>query len=244
MTFRVRKGLVPGRNHIVEASNCQDALTYSAFGHGKHSYIVGVIADGCGEGKHSEVGAQLAVQYIPHEVQRLTRLNLPLEHIPQLLYANTIQFLRGVAAAYHFSDVDEYVAFVNHYLLFTIIGFILGPEETWVFAAGDGVVVLNEDIHLRDENNTPSYIGYHLVDRRYLHANASPLETTFDVYRLPSNELERLAVGSDAWIAEQPLLEQVWGVSGENGLQLLMNGWSDAKHFKDDASLIVVEREL
>src|SRR6266568_2543972 len=58
-----------------------------------------------------------------------------------------------------------------------------------------------------------------------------------------SETLKRLAIGSDAWMEEQALLDQVWGLKPPAGLQLQMNRWSDARHLKDDASMIVVELE-
>lgn len=241
MGYQLRTGIVPGRSHILDARNCQDALCSMSFEYNGQPYIVGVIADGCGEGKHSEVGAELAVQFIAYEVRRLVQDGKV--DIPQTLFERLIHFLKGIVGAYNFSDVREFVKFVNNHLLFTVIGFIVSPEQTLVFAAGDGIVVLNDEVHLREQNNAPAYIGYQLIDRRYLQANTSPLPTTFDMYSLPTKSLKRLAIGSDAWISEQPLLDQVWDTKMAAGLQLQMNKWSDARHFKDDASMVLLEFE-
>ena len=243
MQHRLLQGIVPGRGHILDASNCQDALSSIAFESDGKAYITGVLADGCGGGKHSEVGAQLAVQFIPREIRRLVENGLPLEHIPNLLFEHLMHFLKTIAAAYHFADLVELAHFVNHHLLFTVLGFIVGPEQTLVFAAGDGIVIINDDIHLRDQHNAPAYIGYHLIDRRYLGEDATLLPRAFDLYTIPTASLKRLAIGSDAWIEEQALLDQVWGLKSPAGLQLQMNRWSSARHLKDDASIIVVELE-
>src|SRR6266851_3553756 len=223
MAHRLLQGIVPGRGHILDARNCQDALSSITFEINSKSYVAGVVADGCGGGKHSEVGAQLAVQFIPREIRRLVKNGLSLEPIPNHLF--------------------ELVHFVNHHFLFTVLGFIVGPEQTLVFAAGDGIVIINDDIHLRDQHNAPAYIGYHLIDRRYLGEDATPLASAFDLYILPTETLKRLAIGSDAWMEEQALLELVWGLKPPAGLQLQMNRWSDARRLKDDASMIVVELE-
>ena len=241
MRYRTRQGIVPGRSHILDARNCQDALCSTTFELDGKSYIVGVIADGCGEGNHSEVGAQLAVQFIPREVRRLVQSGSAIEQIPDLLFEHLIHFLKAIVGAYNVTDIREFAQFVNHHLLFTVLGFLLGPEQTAVFAAGDGIVIINDDTHLREQQNAPTYIGYQLIDRRYLKANTSPLPTTFDQYIVPTETLQKLAVGSDAWMQEQTLLDQLWGIKTAVGLQLQMNRWSDAKHFKDDASMILAE---
>ncbi|HET7638767.1 MAG TPA: hypothetical protein VFK47_08510, partial [Ktedonobacteraceae bacterium] len=136
----------------------------------------------------------------------------------------------------------ECMQFVHNHMLFTLLGFVLTPADTLVFAAGDGIILINEEIHLREQNNTPAYIGYHLIDQRYLQTPVSPLPGAFDVYNVPSPTLQKLAIGSDAWLQEQPLFEQVWGLRGVAQLQLQLNRWSNGHHLKDDASLIVVER--
>ncbi len=206
MAHRLLQGIVPGRGHILDARNCQDALSSITFEINSKSYVAGVVADGCGGGKHSEVGAQLAVQFIPREIRRLVKNGLSLEPIPNLLFEHLIHFLKTIVA-------------------------------------GDGIVIINDDIHLRDQHNAPAYIGYHLVDRRYLGEDATPLAHAFDLYTIPTETLKRLAIGSDAWMEEQALLDQVWGLKPPAGLQLQMNRWSDARRLKDDASMIVVELE-
>src|SRR5437867_3242541 len=208
MSFQVRTGIVTGRNHILDGKNCQDALHQLAFERDGKTYIVGAIADGCGEGTHSEVGAQLAVQFIPYTVRDLLQQGISFENLPTLLFEKLIDFLKNLIDSYNFSDIHEYIKFVHEHLLFTLIGFIIAPENTIVFAAGDGVVLINDDIYLREQDNTPTYIGYHLIEQRYL--QAGPSLTAFDLYHVPSDILKRMAIGSDAWLSERALLDQIW----------------------------------
>ena len=242
MDFQLRSGLVPGRSHILEGRNCQDALCSTTFEINGQNYIVGVIADGCGEGKHSEVGAQLAVQYVPYALRNLLQQEVALADAPALLFGKLVDFLISIVNGYGFVDTHECMQFVHNHLLFTLLGFVLTPADTLIFAAGDGIILINEEIHLREQNNTPTYIGYHLIDQRYLQTPVSPLPGAFDVYNVPSPTLQKLAIGSDAWLQEQPLLQQIWGLRGVAQLQLQLNRWSNGHHLKDDASLIVVER--
>jgi hypothetical protein len=243
MSFQVRQGLVMGRNHIIDNKNCQDALCHLSFECDGKRYIIGAVADGCGEGKHSELGAQLAVQFIQYESRAILQQGVLLEEIPARLFDKLLLFLENFLAGYNFSDLSERITFIQHHLLFTLIGFIITPERTLVFAYGDGIVLIDECIYLRDQDNMSAYIGYHLLDSPYFQTNSNALSGTFDVYSVPTSTLTRLAIGSDAWLQEQSLLGQIWQVKTSIGLQLQMNRWSNTRHLKDDASLIVVERE-
>lgn len=244
MEFHVRTGIVTGRNHLLDGRNCQDTLCQLRFELDGQQYLVGVIADGCGEGKHAEVGAQLATQFVPYAIRHLMQLGTTLEELPALLFEEVLHFLTSLIDGYYFADIAERVQFVHEHLLFTLIGFVITPQQTLVLAAGDGLVIINDEIYLREQQNMPTYIGYHLIDQRYLQPNATPLPAAFDLYSAPSSQLKRLAIGSDAWLVEQELLEQIWGMKTPARLQLQMNKWSDTRHFKDDASLIVVERNI
>ena len=165
------------------------------------------------------------------------------ENLPTLLFEKLIDFLRNLVNNYNLSDIHEYTRFMHEHLLFTLLGFVIAPQNTVVFAAGDGIVLINEDIYLREQDNTPTYIGYHLIEQCYLQASPSPLPSTFDLYHVPSDILKRMAIGSDAWLSERALLDQIWGMKTPVSLQLQMNRWSNARHLKDDASLIVAELE-
>jgi hypothetical protein len=242
MDFQLRTAIVTGRNHILDGRNCQDALYSLTFEIDGQSYLVGVIADGCGAGQHSEVGAQLAVQYVPYALRSLFQHEVELEDMPVLLFGRLIHFLKSVIDNYSFASTRERVQFVHNHLLFTLLGFVLTPTDTLIFAAGDGIILINDVVHLREQNNTPAYIGYHLLDQQYLQTPVSALPTAFDLYHIPYSTLHKLAIGSDAWLQEQPLLEHIWGLSGVAGLQLQLNRWSNARHLKDDASLLVLER--
>ncbi len=246
MAYRVHSGLIAGREHILEGRNCQDALyTLTCKCQGR-LYHVGVVADGCSAGKHSEVGAQLAVRFIAEDVRRLLQHDVAFSALPGMLFGDLVHFLKEIVAAYHFVTPGDLVAYVEDYLLFTVIGYVVSEgdqQQMLVFAAGDGIVILNEQRYLLDQQNAPHYVGYQVIERSYLRSDAPTLSEGFELYQLPpGEELIRLALGSDAWLTEQPLLDQVWSNRGRGELQMRMNAWSNARHLRDDASLIVVER--
>lgn len=243
MPYRVHSGLVVGRSHLVEQRNCQDALYTTSCVHDGRLYCIGMLADGCSEGKHSEVGAQLAVRFVVQHIKKQIEAGQELATIPATALTHLLHFLTGMVGNHHFSP-SETVHYIEDYLLFTLIGYIIDEGTVHVFAMGDGVVILNERLYVIDQQNRPRYIGYHVLEGMRSAWNKPVLpEETIAFYTLPSDQmLQRLAIGSDAWGDEQPLLADVWNNRGNASLQLRMNRWSSARHFKDDASLIVVER--
>lgn len=241
-TDRVRRATHIGRSHLLNFTNCQDAL---ALFDGELNYqrlIIGIVCDGCSEGTNSEVGANLASAYLIREIVQLLKQGVPATVIPNLLYTGLVDFLRGILSGYSFANSNDRVAFIRDNMLFTVVGFIMTDNETVVFITGDGTIIVNDDVTFVDANNRPSYPGYHLVERSALEVDASALPTNFDVEVFSTDEVFRLAIGSDAWADEPQLIDQIWGYKHPAGLQRRINQWSKTdKKFRDDVSIITVE---
>jgi hypothetical protein len=242
MSFRVRTGKVVGRDHLLDGRNCQDALYQLAFEINGSPYVVGVVSDGCGEGQHSEIGAKLAAPFLCYaarhalirqaESGKLSTGALT-DDLPATLFEQLRRFLQLMLDSYAF-DEQEGLRFIHDHLLFTVIGFVITPGLTQVFAWGDGLILLNDTLYCCEREQAPAYPGYQLV--------AGQEAGSYVSHQLPTPELRHLAIGSDAWIEEQELLKHIWERPAPIGLQLLMNTWSDARHFRDDASMITVEQ--
>ena len=111
-----------------------------------------------------------------------------------------------------------------------------------IFAQGDGVIIVNDEVVVRNENDAPMYIGYTLVDRKFLSSEAKPLPTAFDVSFIDSTAVTRFAIASDSLGNELLTIPLIWGNEKRSTLQRKVNAWSWNDHlFKDDLSLIVVE---
>lgn len=237
--FRLRSAQVVGRDHLFSRRNNQDAYAQAVFKYEFGEYAVGVVADGCGQGRSSEVGARLGVKFILSEIARLFKSGLSNKDIPKTLFPKIIGFLEGVIEPYKFES-EEKAAFIMDHLLFTINGFISGPDETVVFSYGDGLVILNQDIDLRDQRGQPDYIAYHLVSSAF----GLSLPTTFDLYTIETQRLQKLAIATDGWVPELDLILEgsIWNFQHPIGLQRKMNVWSEReKRFKDDATIITLE---
>jgi len=55
--FEYASGSIIGRNHVLAGKNNQDAYHISV----NERFIAVVVCDGCGSGKHSEVGAKQSI---------------------------------------------------------------------------------------------------------------------------------------------------------------------------------------
>src|SRR5262249_53952557 len=131
----------------------------------------------------------------------------------------------------------EMAGFAGTYLLATTLGFIVGEEKTVIFAAGDGLVMVNDRVMMRDEGNGPRYPAYDLLDPAFLEGNVAA-RAGFEVISLDTVEVERLAIWTDGF--DPALGEQIWDLGGPRSLQRKLNVWAKQKLFSDDTTGITV----
>jgi hypothetical protein len=82
------------------------------------------------------------------------------------------------------------------------------------------------------------------VDPNFLDPDRSPLPQKFDLYQIPTKDLDRLAVGTDAWVHELGIFYSLFDEQLCKNVQRTMNQSSRKQHsFKDDASIIILERK-
>jgi hypothetical protein len=230
-----------GRGHILRGINSQDGLKlYHGQAQGQ-TVTIGIICDGCSEGKNSEVGAKLAAEFLVREALYWFDLKIQTDLIPHLLYKELLQFMKNLVEQHKFVGQKDRVSYIKDTMLFTVVGFILTESAGVVFYAGDGTIVLDDAIWLIDAENRPMYPAYHLVDRQSLDKNAAELPMTFEVLSFDSTSFSRLAIGSDAWHQRPDLLAEIWGHTNPSGLQRQLNIWDQARTFADDVSVIAVE---
>lgn len=229
MPIRARAGRVLGRDHLLRAANCQDS---HALYH-DDQYTIGIVCDGCGEGANSEFGAAAAAHFLNGEALRLLRAGTAPADLPAALYARLREMLNGLLSLI---APPNRVTFIRDYLLFTVLGVVIADGQAVIFAAGDGLIAIDETITQRDEGNAPRYPAYHLLEAPHQPAD---LPSGFEVYTVPAG-WQRLAIGSDGF--DVALLPEVWGFANPRALQRKMNVWNEQDHrFRDDATLITVE---
>jgi Protein phosphatase 2C len=233
-TMQTRAGSIIGRDHILRAANCQDAMSLLTFNFDGKAAAVGVVCDGCGEGTHSEVGATLAASFLAEQGAALLATGRTLEEIPGELFKRLRMFLENIL---NVRAPLNATLFVRDHLLFTVLGVVAVEETAVVFAAGDGTILIDAAVTVRDEDNSPNYIGYHLIDPKFLTDDAR-LES-FDIHHV--KDWARLAIATDGFDAD--LLPEIWDLPNSRALQRKMNIYSDqARRFRDDATIITFER--
>jgi hypothetical protein len=228
--IRVHVGQSLGLDHQLKQRNCQDSYAL----HETTNAIIGVVCDGCSEGPRSEVGAALGAQYLAVQAAQLLSQSTPLADVPDRLYKDLIDYLRQIT---DLSMPHNRVGFVRDHLLFTALVLIITQEGALLLSAGDGLIVTDEQVECIEQNNMPSYIAYNLLPE-YL-PSTFKMPQGFEIRTV--TDWQQLAIGSDGFA--QDLLPNVWGMIHARGLQRKMNVWAEqGRHFRDDATLITVER--
>lgn len=198
--LRIIGGSIPGTDHTKPGqpgwTNNHDAFTWRSLRNGG---FVAVVCDGCGSGKHSEVGshlgANLFAQTITDEVEKMHNKGCPLAMIA---FGRIQQIVLGYFSTLAKAMGGSFSQTINDYFLFTIVGAIVTPEEYCVFSLGDGVFILNGDIYSLGPfpNNSPPYLMYNLVGSSLLDTNSAIISLQMQV-RGPTRDLNWLLVGTD-----------------------------------------------
>jgi hypothetical protein len=157
--FSTLAGSSIGNYHKSRGLNSQDAF---AVEQNNHTTAL-VLADGCGSGRHSEVGAKLAATMLAQQLAQGCPLAAAL--------AATSAMLTDVIR-YICPDGGQYANTVLHYGLFTLVGAVLSPDQAYAFAIGDGIIAWQADQKteikaLIAANNAPDYLGYALLGQAY-----------------------------------------------------------------------------
>ena len=187
-SFEYAIGSIIGRNHVLAGKNNQDAYRIVA----NEKFIIAVMCDGCGSGKHSEVGAKLGARLVINAIADLLNQspNQDLEiSKPEFWDSVKINLLQKLKDFVSLSNGD--LEFVNDHLLFTILGAVITSSETVTFSMGDGAIAINGKFTEIPPyaDNAPPYLAYGLY---------KPEALNFEIRdRLPTSELESLLIATD-----------------------------------------------
>jgi hypothetical protein len=166
-----------GTTHRRMKYNNQDASYFIC----DDNIIVGIVCDGCGSAAHSEVGAQLGARFIAAKCIELFR-DSPFD--VERLAKQIETYLKGLASICSVGKTRE---FILDYLLFTLIGFVVKQDLTHIFWAGDGVVMVNDELTIIDRNNRPEYFAKTLLGEE--------IEIEHHIY--DTHTINHLMIGTD-----------------------------------------------
>jgi hypothetical protein len=182
-------GSVIGREHRRAGRGGQDGFGWVR---GERA-VVAVVADGCGSGAHSEVGAKLGVAlWAQAMVARLdggAAVGDPA--LWRAVRADVVDRLGALAAAMAGESALRDV--VADYFLFTLVGAAITAESTALFAIGDGTVVRDGAVTAIGPfaDNQPPYLGYELLGMPSVPVGAELLEV------VPTAEVGSILLATD-----------------------------------------------
>jgi len=196
--FELAAGTVIGRDHRIAGHNNQDALCWRI----TDDYIAAVVCDGCSEGPHSEVGANIGARLI---IESITR-HLPswTSHLESIELVTVNSFLERVRLdvlaqlrVLALSMGKSLSRVVNDYFLFTAIGAIATPDYALIFSIGDGVYQVDDQVEKLEpeEGNHPLYLAYGLVETS-LKTNLDQLKFQIDEF-VGLEFIDSLLIGTD-----------------------------------------------
>lgn len=194
--FSLAAGSVAGRDHRLAGKNNHDAYFLIS----EPDLIVAVVCDGCGSGKHSEVGAKIGARLLCESLvrhvrrpgaQTITEATAPV--VLERMRRDVLTDLHSLAR----SMGNSLSAVVNDYFLFTVVGVLITPRRTVLFSLGDGMLAVNGEPILIGPfpDNEPPYLAYDLVESS-LAVGESLLG--FQVQRsLPTDQVRSFLLGTD-----------------------------------------------
>lgn len=194
--FEIAAGSVAGRNHQLAGKNSHDAFCCLF----EEEAIIAVVSDGCGSGRHSEVGAKLGARLLAASIyENVKRLSQRISVDNFFLYwervrQDVLAQLRVLTNAMGGSFSEN----ITDYFLFTIVGAIITPRVTFIFSLGDGFICVNGEITQIGPfpGNEPPYLAYGLTGSSVIDQHPELLQ--FQVYpTLPTKSLQSLLLGTD-----------------------------------------------
>jgi len=186
----IASGTVTGKDHRRDGKNNHDGCHYE-FG---SDYLIAVVTDGCGSGKHSEVGAKVGACMIVHAAAQLINYfgqdNTYWERVRQVVLAQ----LRMLARQMGRSLTET----VNNFLLFASVGVVMNRYHAVFFSLGDGYIVVNGTIFQLGPfpGNAPPYLSYGMVKSSLENNAPEQLRFTLNL-PIPTGEIDSFLIGTD-----------------------------------------------
>ena len=190
--FEVAAGSILGRDHLRVGKNNQDAFSWIS----REQATLAIVCDGCGSSAASEVGAQLGARLIIEAIAQQLEISDPVEDTDfwRTLQQDVLDRLQAIVLSLGGQSWDT----IRDYLLFTILGGLITPNNTVVFGLGDGVFALNGEVHTLGPfpDNAPPYLAYGLTPGEQIGPGSDTLQ--LQVYRqIPTDTVQSLLLGSD-----------------------------------------------
>ena len=205
--FDVAAGSVIGRDHVGRGNLLTGRNNQDAYYFGGKDVLVGLVCDGCSQGFHSEVGANIGAYLIGCILESTiatSLLQVQIAHSKKdaidgyftLIRSQVLDQIDAVAKSmFSLQGPKTFSEVVGDYFLFTTVGFLATPDVTIIFSIGDGVYCLNGEISRIGPypNNQPPYLAYGLLSTRM-----DPQLLQFACQAvIPTSEVQSILIGTD-----------------------------------------------
>ncbi len=174
-------GTVVGSDHLyvgktLVGRNNQDAWFADSWA----GRFCAVVCDGCGSGQYSEFGARFLSRIVcgallnhRHMLPSSGAAQVMLNDVTRLVVDELVRLttLSEGHKQNRYSAFTDYIPFIEHYLLATVVGVYADDKHYFTFRCGDGEILTYRpggflDIHsAKFENNAPDYMGYGVLPR-------------------------------------------------------------------------------
>lgn len=241
LNFTSSIGSVLGNTHKKLHYNNQDAYNYFQ----SKDLIIGVVADGCGGGACNEVGAKLIVDFLVNYCKK-NYTNNPFEI--NTLKSSILSFLKNIVSN---QQTDDELYFIENFLFFTLFGFVITPELTYIFHSGDGMYIINNEIHIVEQDNRPNYISKNLISGNF----------DFEIKELKTDNIDKILISTDGlihlneYLNKNGQLENISSISDLFNQSVLFDDISSLPKLlldfaikyeilRDDTTLIMLKRTI
>lgn len=219
--FQIATGSVIGREHQRLGKNNQDGHYFLS----NENYTIALVCDGCGSGLHSEVGAKIGAKLIVETIAQ--HLKNGLEN-PNFWKDLCLELLSKIEVFVNILSTEtDRKELIYNYFLFTIIGVIITPQKTVIFASGDGVIFINGKQILIEkfENNAPPYFAYGLLNY--------PELSQFKIYQeIDTKDVKSILIGTDG--LDDLILAETRNFPGKNEkVGAISQFWENDNYFKN-----------
>ncbi len=191
--FEIAAGSMIGRDHFLAGKNNQDSYhTISSA-----QFTIGIVCDGCGGSKHSEVGAKIGAVLVAETIRSLLSEPFPQidwQQIQQVILTHLKNLAQSMGENFH--------QILNEYFLFTIVGILITPTKVTIFSVGDGIIIVNGKVMEIGPfpDNAPPYLTYGIL--HHPPDDCPQNSHLFQIHQqLPLEEVESILIGTDGAIA-------------------------------------------
>lgn len=236
MMIEIAGGSIAGSDHSKPGQpgyiNNHDSFSWKQ----NDKLLVALVTDGCGSGKHSEVGSKIAntilVKTLFDELHRLIEIDPDFECNELFWQRIQSRIVSKLTVLVEFMG-ESISSIVNNYFLFTCVGVVMTPKTTYIFSLGDGMYAVNGEINELGPfpKNAPPYMMYTLT-------GSSLFDESPELLKIQINEeiatcnIQTLLLGSDG-IMDFMNIEELFVPGQSNLVGSLDQFWEEDKFFRN-----------